>query len=467
MHSISNTEVYLSTYPKGNALSRIYLWIRGRHWWVIGLAALILLLFEAYDFIFNHKDFIHIIEFSLYLLLLLVIGWLVDLSIRDVNIQTQTQKILKFKHKLSLEISGYQDWDVLANQLARVPDTVAPVDQTCLFVFDPISNQFASAAEWNSCGETELVPGSMELCRKYVGDKTGARLVFGHCDSEAMEGDPASKAEKYCLPIQYSENLLGVLQFRLKPGETLNNEQEDIFRNISDELALALKAGRDRKAFYEMLTSETALAERRSVSHYLHDHLGQNLGYLHIKMDQLITEKDQLSLEKVFEDLMMMRNAVKDSYEIVRGVLETIRPETAPVLTNLLLEHARKVSQRANFEMDFKTKGKPVHLPKEVQRAVFYAFEESLSNAEKHAKASRIEILAEWGQDYFMLTISDNGIGFDPHSVNTGQHFGMEILNERMAQVNGRITLTTSENSGTIVNIHVPKSSIDQFGVRL
>jgi signal transduction histidine kinase len=212
-----------------------------------------------------------------------------------------------------------------------------------------------------------------------------------------------------------------------------------------------------------MRTTETALEERREVSHYLHDHLGQNLGYLHIKMDQLIMERDKLSLEKVNDDLEKMREAVNDSYEIIRGILETIHAETNTSLTDLLMEHAKKISQRANFKIDFKVRGKPIHLPTEVQRAIFYAFEESLSNAEKYAQASKIDILAEWGQDHFTVTISDNGIGFDPNSIKDG-HFGMEILNERMAKVNGRVTLTTLENSGTVVNIHVPKPPVGPPG---
>jgi nitrate/nitrite-specific signal transduction histidine kinase len=169
-------------------------------------------------------------------------------------------------------------------------------------------------------------------------------------------------------------------------------------------------------------------------------------------------EKENLSMDTFYADLEQMRKAVNESYEIVRGILETIHSETVPSLTNLLVEHARKVAERAHLQIDFKTRGKPTPLPPEVQRAVFYAFEESLSNAEKHSQASRIDILADWSIDELALTISDDGIGFNPQTIDTEQHFGMEILNERMTKVNGRIKLTTSENSGTVVNINVPRN---------
>ena len=61
----------------------------------------------------------------------------------------------------------------------------------------------------------------------------------------------------------------------------------------------------------------------------------------------------------MLSDLELMRDAAFESYGIVRGVLEAMHPETTQTLTNLLLEHARKISQRADIDIDFKTKGKP------------------------------------------------------------------------------------------------------------
>jgi len=216
-----------------------------------------------------------------------------------------------------------------------------------------------------------------------------------------------------------------------------------------------------------MSASETTLAERRRVSHYLHDHLGHNLGYLHFKLDQLISNKDQLSLETVLTDLEHMRKAANDSYEIVRGTLESMQPETTPMLTNLLLEHARKVSKRSNIEIDFQNKGKQIPLAIDIKRVVFYVFEEALSNAEKHAQASKITVLTEWSQDSISLTISDNGVGFTPEDVNTDQHFGLEILRERLEQVGGQVSLVTAEKLGTTVSVHVPIPVIRQAGGRL
>jgi signal transduction histidine kinase len=448
---------------KGITMSKVLNWVAKRHWGFIVLLAFLLMTFEYFDGIQPPQRSIHTVEFLIYLLMLLIIGSLFDSLLRVINVRTKFMKIIDYKHKLSLEFSVYNDWDVLVTQMARFPSTVAAVEKTSLFVLDTLSGQFELAAQWPTSVEPILDLRSMEYFQKSLKENSNNCLSFRQCDS-AVSGEE-SQARIFCLPIQYGKSLLGIMQFKLRPGEVLTNDQEYIFKNIGDEFAFVLKAGQERKKYYEMTTSETALAERRKVSRYLHDHLGHNLSYLHFKLDQLVNSQDQISPEVFAEDLEHMRKAAQESYEIVRGTLETIRPETVPLLTNLLLEHARKISKRANLEIDFKTMGKPVPLPIDVNRAIFYVFEEALCNTEKYAKASKVNVLAEWKEDNFALTISDNGIGFDPENVNADEHFGLEILHERIDKVKGQVTLSTSENSGTTVFVSVPKPPIPQLGV--
>jgi signal transduction histidine kinase len=461
MHSTRVTNP--ATPSKGITMSKALNWVAKQHWWLIGLLAFLLMALEYFDAA-HQLGSVHTIEFSIYLILLLIIGALFDSLLRVINVRTKFMKILDYKHKLSREFSVYNDWDVLVTQMARFPSTIVAAEKTSLFVFDSISNQFELAAKWPATGEYIADLRSMEYFQKRLRERPDVSLTIRKCDSESSNTETLSQARVFCLPIQYGKNLLGIMQFQLKAGEVLTNDQDYIFENIGDEFAFVLNAGQERKKYYEMTSSETALAERRKVSRYLHDHLGHNLSYLHFKLDQLVTMKNQISLETISSDLEHMRKAAQESYELVRGTLETIRPETVPLLTNLLLEHARKISRRANFEIDFKTIGKPVPLPIDVNRAIFYVFEEALCNTEKYAQASKVNVLAEWGENNFDLTISDDGIGFNSENIDTDQHFGLEILRERMDKVCGQVSLSTAENSGTTVFVRVPKPSMPQLG---
>jgi len=458
------SDITLSSYPRNRMTSRAIVWIVGNSWWILGLLILLLVSFEAYDFTHPHSKSIYIVESVIYVTLVGIIVLLLISLGRGIRNQVRIIRVLDAKHAFSLELSGIQDWDGLVDQIARFPGSLAPAVQACFFVSNSITNQFDLAAQWSIMGKYESNLCSEAACQDCMEAGRAADLTFKQCLPDPLAGWPSYQPKKYCLPIKDKESLLGILHFTLEVGKSLTDEEVDIFRNIGVDIAVALKAGQDRKVLSELHISETALAERRSVSNYLHDHLGQSLGFLHLKMDQLLTEKEQLSLERVLVDLELMRGAAFESYGIVRGILENIHPETTRTLTNLLMEYARKISHRSNIEIDFKIKGSPALLPEETQKAIFYAFEECLSNVEKHSRATRVNIVAEWNPENFGLTISDNGVGFNPQDVNTDRHFGMEILNERMATVNGRITLITMENSGTLVDIHVPNNGQGQLG---
>lgn len=445
-------------------MQKVLNWVTNRHWLLLTIVAVLLLMLEGMDIVQHKDENIHLTELLIYLILLVIIGILYDSIVSAINSRSKMTRIIEYKHKISLEFSIYNEWEVLATQLARFPGTIAPVEHSSLYVCDPISNQFDLAALWPP-DQKMADPVLAATIKQHLKEKAGILTEFNQCSPlEPATGTQTLEPQIFCLPIRFGQGLLGLIAFSLRDGQALSRDQRDIFNNIGDEIGFALKVGQDRKTYIDMSTSETTLAERRRVAHYLHDHLGHNLSFLHFKLDQLISTRDQLSLDNVFADLEHLRKAAADSYEIVRGTLEAMQPQTTPMLLNLLQEHARKVSKRANIEVDFQSTGLQVPLAVDIQRVIFYVFEEALNNAEKHAHASKITVLVDWEPDNITMTILDNGVGFNPMDVNTAQHFGLEILRERLDQVGGQVSLVSAESAGTTLSVWLPLPVIHSTG---
>jgi len=444
-------------------MSKVMNWVAKRHWWIIALVVLLISIWEVLESVHPRMHFLLNIGLLIYPMLVLFIGLMLDFSSRKINTQSEAMKILDYKHHLSQEFSICTEWDALIDYIVRLPGMIAATEQSYLFVANPISERFECVSQWSETGHETTDLDSVSISKKYLDENLRNGSKIGRCESMSADNSASLPAQAFCLPIQYGEGLLGILQFRLKNTIKLTNEQTEIFENIGDDIAIAIKIGQERQAFNEMSRTKVALEERRTVSHYLHDHLGQNLGYVNLKLGQLISEIDQLSSEEMLNDLEHMREAANESYDIMRGILETINLETTPLLANLLTEHARKVARRAHIEISFKSVGEPVPIDKNIQRAIYFAFQESLSNVERHARASKVDVRAEWTDDHFELSIYDNGIGFSPPTINKNQHFGLEIMRERMAKVKARVTVTTNENTGTLVNFWVPTSPVRQI----
>ncbi|MFZ5921656.1 MAG: sensor histidine kinase [Chloroflexota bacterium] len=423
----------------------------------IGVLAVLLIFLEFYELRDLESSPIHGIELVIYVLFLIIVGIMNDLLVAAVSAQNRSMNILDQKHKLSLALTNYENWKVLTEQVVKFPSTIVPANEACLFMINSITGQRELVARWTEDpGSPLTIHQCKGVCQNCINSMTADEVLFTPCPEVPPDGNLAHAMQSFCLPIHHAGKLIAVLKFQLPPGERLAMEQIDIFENIGTEVAIALKAGQDIKILSEMQASQAALAERRSFSHYLHDHLSQNLAYLLLKIEQMISIQADLQEANRNPDLEPMREAAKESYEIVRKKIETIRPATTNRLINLLSEHSKKVSDRSDINVTINESGKASLISPEIQQALFYVFQEAISNVEKHARARDVNVLVKWSEDDLTMSISDNGVGFNPVTVDSSAHFGMEIMRERIANVKGQLQLETSYHSGTTISIWVP-----------
>jgi signal transduction histidine kinase len=324
---------------------------------------------------------------------------------------------------------------------------------TDLYFQNPVTHEFREIAHWEPGGGHSEELSGLKACRACLARGIGESYAFRECEGGAL-GSLAPG--NFCLPVASGTELVALMKFRTVPGGRLSREQTELFKNIGDEISVALKAGHDRKVMREISDAELTLNERRKVSYFLHDNLAQNIGYLRLKLDQILTEADALSPELFINDLANMQSVANDSYDTIRGILETLTPQSQPGFASILKELAEKMGQRARLEIDFKTTGRVHELPVETAQALLYAYQEILSNVEKHSHAERTEILVQWNPEELAIQISDNGIGFNPERVDAHKHFGLGILHERITAVHGRIEIKSREMAGTTVSLFAP-----------
>lgn len=431
----------------------------GKHsWLVISSILVLLILFELFE-LFQKKESLsdpyHLIEIAFFAIILTFLGLMINLFIKENLAKTRTMEILDFKHQLSLKLIEFEDWGKLVSELVKLPGSIASVEATQLHVFNPISRMMEDVSDWNN-GEVEDIFFQSD-CQKCLEEHEITDLLVSPCFSSGDEAEVgANQSKEYCLPVIYINTLFALIKFKLKPGENLSDEQIEIFESIRPEIALALKVAWEQRRLSEMKLAETALAERHSVSTYLHDNLSQNLAYLCLKLEQLALEDEQVGLHPARSYLQSMQDAAQTSYEIVRDMLENTHAKTTPNLINLIRANAKKVSERAHFKISIKEVGKEVPILPELQQTAFYVFQEALNNVEKHARAKKVNVLVNWSEDKLNLTVSDDGLGFNPQGLNGSNHFGFDIMRERVDKVNGRVDIQSSVNSGTKVTIVIP-----------
>ena len=202
--------------------------------------------------------------------------------------------------------------------------------------------------------------------------------------------------------------------------------------------------------------------ERRSIALELHDDIGQDLAVVMVQAEYAMqTCKDQQLREHLSGIVTNLRQASTKvrqlSHQLHASELEYIG--LGPALEVL----CREFSQHAPFQLTCSCKAAPVGLDRTIALSLYRIAQEALHNALKHASANKVSVELSGSDDEIVLTVADDGQGFDSTSLNR-HGLGLISMQERMRLVAGTLSVRSDPGRGTTVEARVRKGvSSDQF----
>jgi signal transduction histidine kinase len=118
-------------------------------------------------------------------------------------------------------------------------------------------------------------------------------------------------------------------------------------------------------------------------------------------------------------------------------------------------EFASEIFELKNIEYQFSEKGtENLVLNADQRKNLFLIFKESINNAAKYSQATTVEINIEQQDQTLIMSIKDNGQGFDEQKIKAGN--GLRNLRERAKEINATLELRSTVGAGTEVNLNVP-----------
>jgi two-component system NarL family sensor kinase len=205
---------------------------------------------------------------------------------------------------------------------------------------------------------------------------------------------------------------------------------------------------------------ESQEQERARLSRDLHDGISQWLVSIKLQIEAGIIRlagnaEQQQQARSSFERTAGQLNDVLGE---VRRISHGLRPA---ILDDLglaaALEHlAREFTQNGAAPVHFATDGDATGLPGVINTVLFRIAQEALTNSERHAGARRIDLTLARSEGRVLLTIADDGRGFDPEGVasHPQRGIGLRNMSERMEAIGGRLRID-SAGAGTSVQASV------------
>lgn len=221
-------------------------------------------------------------------------------------------------------------------------------------------------------------------------------------------------------------------------------EREQVLRTLSNAMA------------------EERADERIQIAGYLHDDLAQVLFRLSIQVDVArklllkgLTDDVSLQLDKI-------RESKQETSDRIRALIRDLHrsPLGAKGLAEALESFTDEVGRDSSIR--FHRDVADIDLPAPIALLVYHIAREGVMNAMKHAQPRDVWIaVREEGED-IVLSLKDNGVGFDTDAPGPEGHFGMAMMRERAQVGGGRFEVESKPGEGSTITVRFPRSLLQQ-----
>jgi signal transduction histidine kinase len=224
-------------------------------------------------------------------------------------------------------------------------------------------------------------------------------------------------------------------------------------RAETERLAQELHEANEQLRAAARRSEELAAArERNRIAREIHDGLGHCLTVLHVQLEAALVlfEKDR---DRARAALAKAQELTREGLAEVRGSVALLRGSTpAP---KPLLEAVRDLAGACSadgIDASVKLGGTPRPLAYPVESALYRATQEALTNARRHARASRLTIELTFAGTGVRLRVEDDGVG----AQELREGFGLTGIRERAEIVGGTISIHTMRGRGFALEMELP-----------
>jgi signal transduction histidine kinase len=231
--------------------------------------------------------------------------------------------------------------------------------------------------------------------------------------------------------------------------------QNEERRRTLDELAAAHS---ENEGLQRQLLSQAReagmLDERQRLAQEIHDTLAQGF-------TGIITQLEAAALAKEHpaewqHHLDSASALARENLTAARRSVRALHPEPLDTATLLdaLTSVAKRWSERTGVPATVTATGAPSPLHPEIEATILRVTQESLSNVDKHATASRVGVTLSYMTDEVTLDVRDDGAGFEPVAAESG--FGLPGMRRRVRRLAGTLHVESEPGAGTAISVALP-----------
>src|SRR5437762_6974910 len=254
------------------------------------------------------------------------------------------------------------------------------------------------------------------------------------------------------------ERPVGVLALFRRTPWRLDRRDAVRLEDLAVEAVAALRA----HSLASRVAEVAVLQERLNLAREIHDGLASDLAAV-VALFKYYEQRRQRDPEDAGQLLPQLRSMTEEILAGARNILQSLRPKTIRS-EGLLASVLKLVDQfgRLNLvETNVSIRGEENTVSAEQKEVIFQVLRESLSNVRKHSQARNLWVLVDLSSSPWVLTVRDDGRGFDVRRVAEDPKkvgsYGLVGMRERAELIGGALEIVSQSLEGTLVTLIGPE----------
>lgn len=243
--------------------------------------------------------------------------------------------------------------------------------------------------------------------------------------------------------------VVGLLAIESGRVEAFGQQQAEIVHGLAEPFGIAI----DNARLFGQIRTVGASEERSRIARDLHDHVGSSLALLGFEVDRVAAVASRG--EPVDDALHELRGQVTAVVVQVRETLYDLRTDVTEArdLAATLADFLRRVERRSGLDVHLSTSVLD-RLPLVHERELWQIAREAVTNVERHASASRLDVELGQSEGTTRLVITDDGTGLNTRAPRADS-YGMLGMRERAAGIGADLRIESPDHGGTTIRVEL------------
>jgi len=364
---------------------------------------------------------------------------------------------LSVAFEFSQEIVGQLDFDSLLAMITRKASTLMRAERAFLCLANPNDNTVEMYSDISGVRKGVRPRQQADLVKEVAID---GKVVIATVPDYACKFIQ-SESSKQCIsvPLRSGDRIVGAICALRDRSDVIDENEKQAFALLANSAAIAIENVRLINEQEKQARQNAMSLERQRLASELHDNLIQILNLINLRVGQirgLIVESPGRDFQAEFD---LVTSNVTVAIEQVRMIMgDIVSPHQGESNMALRLEQdIRAFEDKTGLHVG--VSGMGTYLDRLVslsQKQLLMILNEALTNIHRHAEAEKVMIQFEEDQDKVLMTIEDNGRGFQTELDYGHHHYGLRIMRTRAERSGGSLIVESEPGQGTRIKASFP-----------